>query len=325
MKKLIISSSPHIKSETTTQKIMLLVIVSLLPAVVASGIFFGMRALALIGVCCASSVLFEFLCRIIMKREQTISDLSALVTGLILALNLPVTLPYWMAAVGSFIAIVIVKQLFGGLGQNFANPAITARIALMISFTAPMTTWAVPKYWSSDPSLFTGAISDTNTVITGATPLVSGNTSLTDLFLGNVGGCIGETSALALLIGGLFLIITGVISASTPVAFIGTVAALTYVSGGDVPYQLLSGGLFLGAFFMATDYATTPVTVKGKIVFGIGCGIITFIIRNFGGYPEGVSFSILLMNILTPYIDMFTRTKPLGIVKPEKEVKKDAE
>ncbi len=321
MKNLIISSSPHQHSDLTTQKVMMAVIIALVPAIAASGIFFGARAILLVAVCCASSVLFEYICRKIMKRTQTISDLSAALTGIILALNLPVTLPLWIAIIGCFIAIVIVKQLFGGLGQNFANPAITARIVLMISFTAQMTTWAVPRYWSPTAFSQTTAIVNSHTVYTAATPLVSGNASLIDLFVGNTGGCLGETSALALLIGGLFLIAIRVISPVTPAAFIGTVALLTWVSGGNVPYQILSGGLFLGAFFMATDYVTTPITVKGKLVFGIGCGIITFIIRNFCNYPEGVSFSILLMNILTPYIDMITRTKPIGAKKPVKEEK----
>ncbi len=325
MNNLIMSPSPHRSSDVTTRKIMLLVLTALIPAVFAATVFFGLRALALTAVCTASSVIFEYLCRIIMKREQTIGDLSAAVTGVILALNLPVTLPFWMAVLGSFVAVVIVKQLFGGLGQNFANPAITARIVLMISFTAPMTTWALPQYWSANAFSETSVIVNSKTVLTGATPLVTGDASLTSLFLGNTGGCIGETSALALLLGGLFLTYKKVISPAAPVSFIGTVALLTLVSGGNVPYQILSGGLFLGAFFMATDYATTPVTEKGKVIFGIGCGIITFVIRRFGSYPEGVSFSILLMNILTPYIDMYTRTSPLGALKPEKEDRKNAE
>lgn len=315
MKNLIISPSPHRNSDVTTRKIMAMVLASLIPAVIAAVIFFGLRALALIIVCTASSVLSEYFCRKLMKREQTVSDLSAAVTGVILALNLPVTLPFWMAVIGSFVAIVIVKQLFGGIGQNFANPAITARIVLMISFTESMTTWAVPHYWNSA----LGSVISSDTVVTGPTPLVSGDASLVSLFLGNTGGCIGETSALALLMGGLYLMFRKVITPAVPVSFIGTVALLTLISGGDALYQILSGGLFLGAFFMATDYATTPVTNKGKVVFGIGCGIITFIIRKFGGYPEGVSFSILLMNILTPYIDMFTKTTPLGAKKNEKE------
>ena len=325
MNTLIISSSPHQHSDISTSKIMLTVIISLIPAVAASGTFFGVRAIVLIAVCCASCVLFEYLSRKVMNRPQTIGDLSAALTGILLALNLPVTLPFWMAITGSFIAIVIVKQLFGGLGQNFANPAIVARIVLMLSFTGPMTTWAIPKYWTSSAFSETSVIVNSNTVFTGATPLVSGAASLNDLFIGNTGGCLGETSALALLIGGLILIFTRVISPSTPVAYIGTFALLTWISGGDVPYQILSGGLFLGAFFMATDYVTTPINVKGKIIFGIGCGVTTFIIRNYANYPEGVSFSILLMNILTPYIDMITRTKPLGTRKKSKEVKTDVQ
>lgn len=285
-----------------------MVIIALLPSVVASAIYFGFRAILLIAICVATCVLTEFVCRKLMKRNQTISDLSACVTGILLALNLPVTLPIWEAVIGSFVAIAVVKQLFGGIGQNFANPAIVGRIVLMLSFTADMTTWAIPKYYQNSGE-----------VITGATPLVSGDASYLDLFLGNVGGCLGETSALAILIGGLFLIVMKVISPSAPISFIGTVAILTAITGGDVGYQVLAGGLLLGAFFMATDYSTTPITEKGRIIFGIGCGIITFVIRNYGGYPEGVSFSILLMNVLTPYIDRLTMSKPIGAKYPEKK------
>ncbi len=324
MNKLIISPSPHRNSGMTTRKIMSLVLASLAPAIVAAIVFFGARALALILICTASSVVCEYFCRIIMKREQTIGDLSAAVTGVILALNLPVTVPFWMAILGSFIAVVIVKQLFGGLGQNFANPAVTARIVLMVSFAGYMTNWAVPQFWQAGDVSWFGALYRSEDIITGPTPLVSESASLTSLLLGNTGGCIGETSALALLIGGIYLMVKKVITPATPAAYIGTVALLTLVSGGNVPYQILSGGLFLGAFFMATDYATTPVTEKGKIVFGIGCGIITFVIRKFGSYPEGVSFSILLMNILTPYIDRLTESIPLGSVREKKEAGKNA-
>lgn len=322
MKKLIVSPSPHEISDISTRKIMLTVIIALIPAIIAGCVFFGLRALLVVAVCSASSVFFEYISRIIMKREQTTADLSALLTGILLGLNLPVTIPFWIAIVGSFVAVVIVKQLFGGLGQNFANPAITARIVLLVSFSGAMTNWAVPMYWKT--SEIANDITNSQIIVTGATPLVSRDASLFDLFIGNTGGCIGETSALALLIGGLFLIIRKVISPSTPVSYLGTVALLTLVYGGNVPYELLSGGLLLGAFFMATDYVTTPVTETGKIIFGIGCGIITFIIRQFGSYPEGVSFSILLMNILTPYIDRFTMTKPLGAVNPKKEEKENA-
>ena len=313
MNTLLVAPSPHQKHPITTQRIMLCVLVSLLPAVIAGGYYFGLRAIYLVLLCTISSVAMEGWCRILMKRSQTISDLSAAVTGMLLALNLPVTIPAWQALIGCFVAIVIVKQLFGGLGQNFANPAIVARIVLMLSFTSNMTTWVIPRYWKSDSD-----------VITGATPLVTGTASYRDLLLGNTGGCIGETCAIALIIGGVYLMIRRIISPSTPLAFIGTVALLNLIAGNDVIYQLLSGGLLLCAFFMATDYVTTPITWKGKLVFGIGCGVMTFLIRQFGGYPEGVSFSILLMNILTPYIDRFTMTHPLGAVKPAKEGKSHA-
>lgn len=306
-----VTASPHITSSMTTQKIMLFVIISLIPSLIGGFITFGLRAVLITAVCLVSCAVFELLSRIIMKREQTVSDLSAVVTGLLLAMNLPVTLPIWQGIIGSFVAIVIAKQLFGGLGQNFVNPAILGRIVLMLSFTSDMTKWAIPQYWKESSA----------DVVTGATPLVSGNASYTDLFLGNTGGCIGEVCSIGLIIGGLFLIATKIISPATPLAFIGSVAVLELIAGNDPIYHILSGGLLLGAFFMATDYVTTPVTTKGKFIFGIGCGLITFLIREFGGYPEGVSFAILLMNIITPYIDRFTAVKPLGAVYPEKEGK----
>lgn len=308
MNKLIVSPSPHDENYIKTSSIMLNVIIALLPALAAGCWFFGLRALLLAAVCVASCVLFEFLARKLMKRTNTIGDLSAAVTGLILALNLPVTLPIWMAVVGSFVAIVIVKQLFGGLGQNFANPAITARIVLMLSFPTAMTNWAIPFFYKNGAD-----------VVTGATPLVSGDASYLDLFLGNVGGCIGETCAAALLVGGLYLAIRKIISLAAPLSFIGSLALFSFIAGDDPLYAILSGGVFLGAFFMATDYATTPITTKGKIVFGLGCGIITFVIRHFGSYPEGVSFSILLMNVLTPFIEQLTRTKVFGAKKEDKQ------
>lgn len=300
-----VSASPHITSSLTTQKIMLMVIIALLPSLITGVIMFGLHALILSLICIMSAVAFEGVSRIIMKREQTITDLSAALTGMLLAMNLPPNLPFWEGIIGSFIAVVIVKQLFGGLGQNFANPAIVARIVLMLSFTSDMTSWSATKYMDAD-------------AVTGATPLVSGNASYTDLLLGNTKGCIGEVCAAALILGGLFLIFTKIITPSAPFAFIGTVALLTLITGGDVPYQVLSGGLLLGAFFMATDYVTTPITEKGRIIFGVGCGIITFVIRQYGGYPEGVSFSILLMNIVTPYIDRFTAPKVIGALKEGK-------
>ena len=318
MDKPIVSPSPHDENYTKTANIMLNVIIALLPAWGAAIYFFGMRVIPLTAVCIGSCVFFEYACRSIMKRTNTIGDLSAVVTGLILAMNLPVTLPYWMATIGSFVAIVIVKQLFGGLGQNFANPAITARIVLMVSFPAAMTSWVLPRGERFD-------------AVSAATPLVlegMGKEDLSklgqnipaykDLFLGNTGGCLGEVCALGLLAGGLYLAARRIISLAAPLSFIGSVFVLSWIGGGDPLYQILAGGLFLGAFFMATDYATTPITTKGKIVFGLGCGIITFIIRRFGNYPEGVSFSILIMNVLTPYIEQLTRTKVLGAKEAEK-------
>ncbi len=310
MNKLIVSPSPHDENYTKTSNIMLNVIIALLPAWGAAIYFFGARVISLTAVCIGSCIFFEYVCRRMMKRDNTIGDMSAIVTGLILAMNLPVTLPYWMAVIGSFVAIVIVKQLFGGLGQNFANPAITARIVLMVSFPAAMTNWIKPLEYDYD-------------AVSSATPLVlakngSDLPSYLDLFLGKTGGCLGEVCAVGLLIGGLYLAARKIISLAAPVSFIGSLFVLSFISGDDPIYQILAGGVFLGAFFMATDYATTPITTKGKIVFGLGCGIITFVIRRFGSYPEGVSFSILLMNVLTPYIEQLTRTKVLGAKEAEK-------
>lgn len=304
MEKLIVTSSPHVKSSTTTSTIMRDVIIALIPALIASNIIFGLRAGLVTAVCVASCVGFEYLSRRIMNKKNTISDLSAVVTGIILAFNLPSTMPLWMCVIGSFVAIVVVKQLFGGIGQNFANPAITARIVLLVSFGTQMTNWAAPKI---------AAVAD---AVTGATPmaqLAAGETpNLLNMFLGTTGGSLGETSALALLIGGIYLVYRKVINPIIPVAFIGTVFAFTVVLGVNPVAQILGGGLFLGAIFMATDYSTSPVTNMGKLIFGIGCGLITVLIRVFGSYPEGVSFAILLMNILVPYIDKATRLKALG-------------
>ena len=307
MSKMISSVSPHFHSPRTTQKIMLDVIIALTPAMIASVILFGLRSLLVIvdcvAVCIACEWGFEKLC----KKENTVSDLSAVVTGIILALNLPVDIPLWQAALGGVIAIVVVKQLFGGIGQNFANPAATARIILMTAFSGTMTAWALPEAFNLMPD-----------ATSGATPLAmmaKGETenlpSYLDMFLGNTGGCLGETCALALLLGGVYLLVRRVITWHTPVAFLGTVALMSLICGKDVLQQLLSGGLMIAAIFMATDYSSTPATRSGKFVFGVGCGLITILIRFWGNYPEGVSYSILIMNILTPYIDKLTRAKPL--------------
>lgn len=313
MEKMLVSPSPQIRDNISTSKVMTHVLVALCPALAMSAYVFGGRALMLTGFCMITALIWERLCNLIMKRPDSTKDVSALVTGMLLAFNLPVTMPYWQAAIGTFVAIVIVKQLFGGLGQNFANPAIVGRIVLMLAFTGNMTHWVVPFY-------------DPDNIVTGATPLAAAHSApadYLDFFLGKVGGCLGEVSAAALLIGGIYLIMMKIISVHTPLAFIGTVFVFSYLCGEDGIYQILAGGVMLGAFFMATDYVTTPVTKTGKVIFGIGCGIITCVIRFFGSYPEGVSFSILLMNILTPYIDMITKTKPLGAITKKKEAKSE--
>lgn len=317
-----VSPSPHRSSGLSTQKLMLMVIIALLPAAVTGCVYFGFHAAFVLVETIIYCVVFEALFNVVTKRTQTVSDLSAVVTGLLLGMNLPATVPFYVPLIGSFFAIVIVKQLFGGIGQNFANPAIAARIVLMVSFSSHMTNWMIPFSYKTD-------------VVTGATPLAAawynnGSAMVSpftwqDMLLGKTGGCIGETCALALIIGGIFLIVTKVISPATPAAFIGVFAVLTLLYTGSLTmtvYQLLAGGLMIGAFFMATDYATTPLTTKGKLIFGTGCAVITFVIRQFGSFPEGVSFSILLMNLLTPYIDKLCRTHPLGAKKPVKEAAK---
>ena len=307
MTNFLVEPAPHIKSSLTTQKVMLHVIIAMLPTVLVSTYIYGLRALLTVVVCSAVCVLSELIFEKITKRPRTINDLSAVVTGILLAFNLPPTLPLYMAAIGSVVAIVVVKQFFGGIGQNFANPAITARIVLMLSFSSYMTTWSEPFYYKN-----------TADAVSTATPLVSEKSfELFDLFFAK-SGCIGECCNAALLLGGLYLIAARIINPVTPIAYIGTVALLTWVSGGDVTLQVLAGGLILGAFFMATDYATTPIRTSGKLVFAVGCGLLTFLIRNFGSMPEGVSFSILIMNILTPYIDRLTASHPFGA---KKEVK----
>ena len=306
MNNMIVSVNPHIYAKDTTQTIMRDVLIALMPAVAASVLFFGVRALLVEVVCVAVAMACEWAFEKITGKPVTVMDLSAAVTGLILALNLPVDITIWQAMFGSFVAIIVVKQFFGGIGQNFANPAITARVIMLVAFSGAMTTWAVPA--------FTDAT-------TAATPLaiLSGTEgtlpTLAQMFLGARGGSLGETSCLALLLGGAYLIYRRVITWHTPAAFIGTVLVLTALLGRQPLYQVMAGGLFIGAFFMATDYTTSPPTPKGKLIFGLGCGLITVLIRVWGNYPEGVSFSILLMNILNPYICDWTRTKPFGGVQ----------
>ena len=316
-KMLTASASPHVKGRDSVTRIMLDVIVALLPALAASVYFFGVGALRVTAVSVISCVLFEYISRKVMKRHNTLGDLSAVVTGLILAFNLPSTLPSYMVVIGAAMSIIVVKQMFGGIGCNFVNPAIAGRIILMVSFPAKMISgWAAPRGIGA---------------VTGATPLASMKTmedlpSLLQMFLGQRGGSLGETCAAALLLGGLYLIIRRVISPSIPLVYVGTVAVIMLIyaltKGLDlsfVLYEIMGGGLLLGAIFMATDYTTSPVNLKGKIIFALGCGIITAVIRLWGNMNEGVSFSIILMNILVPHIDNLTRPLPFGATKAKKK------
>ena len=312
--KLIVSASPHLRSGATTQKIMLDVIIALVPAAVASVILFGPRALLLIAVCIACCVLCEYISRRVMKRDNTIMDLSAVVTGLLLAFNLPVSISPLIAAFGSVVAIVVVKQMFGGIGQNFVNPALTARVILMTSFPSKMTTWTAPFAYLH------GADATTT-----ATPLALSAQGAADslpgyleMFLGVRGGCLGETCGLALLLGGVYLIARRVISPVIPVCYLGTAAVMSLLLGRDVLFDLLAGGLLLGAIFMATDYTTSPINFGGRIVFAIGCGVLTILLREFGSLPEGVSYSIVLMNIMVPLIERAVKPRAFGKVKAGK-------
>ena len=321
--KLIVSASPHVRSDETTQSLMANVIVALCPCVVASAIIFGVRALLVTAVSVVACVAFEWLYCKLLKRANPISDLSAVVTGIILAMNVPVGMPIGQLIIGDLVAIIVVKQLFGGLGTNFLNPALGGRAFLMLCYPVPMTTWVLPgkANWAS--------IVSAADAVTGSTPLsndlmknsILPDASLADMFIGNIGGSLGEISAMMLLIGGLYLIFRKVISWQIPVAYIGTVAVLTFLfpQGNDAMswmlYNVLGGGLFLGAFFMATDYVTSPVTKKGQLIFGIGCGLITVFIRYFGSYPEGVCYSILVMNCCTWIIDKYTKPTRFGVDK----------
>jgi electron transport complex protein RnfD len=308
---LIAGSSPHIKSGESTQRIMRDVIIALIPAIMASVYYFKIQAAMLILVTVVACLLSEYVWNIIVKKTNTISDLSAVVTGILLAFNLSPAVPIWIAAIGGFFAIIIVKQLFGGLGHNFINPALAARAFMMASWPVQMTTWRLPG-WDAVSSATPLALLKKGREAMGMLPPIS------ELFVGNVGGTIGETSILALLIGAAYLLYRKVITLELPLAFIGTVGLMTWMFSGETLftgkfiYHILSGGLILGAFYMATDYTTSPVTFKGRIIMGVGCGLITSIIRLFGGYPEGVSYSILLMNLVVPMIDRYMIPKSFG-------------
>ena len=313
--KLHVSSSPHFRGNNTTRRIMLDVIIALIPAAVMACVIFGLRSMVLIAICIATCVVLEYISRKIMKRDTTIGDLSAVVTGLLLALNLPVDINPLIAMFGCLIAIVVVKQMFGGIGMNFVNPALAARIVLLVSFPGPMMHWVTA---AGAPQA--AAIDAT----TSATPLAAeaGTYSYIDLLIGRCGGSIGEVCAAALILGGVYLVIRRVISPIIPCVYLATAALMSLVFGLDPLYQLLSGGLLLGAIFMATDYTTSPITNPGKVIYAIGCGFFTMLLRNFSNMPEGVSFSILLMNILVPLIERMTVPKTFGFVKKAKGEKK---
>jgi len=327
--KLIATSNPHIRSSETTRSIMLDVIVAMIPALVWAVLMFGLKALTLTAVSVIGCMFFEWLYRAVMKKPQSVGDLSAVVTGMLLAFVSPVTTPYWMILIGDFFAIIVVKQLFGGIGKNFVNPALAGRAFLVGSYAGAMTTWLDPA--AGKAPLIGGAAE----IVTAATPLAymkNGDMEtlkslygIKEMFLGQTGGSLGEVSALLLIIGGVYLIWRKVINWQTPVAYIGTVAVLSFLfpkAGTGLEWMLYSifgGGLMLGAFFMATDYATSPVTKKGQLIFGIGCGLFTVLIRYFGSYNEGVCYSIMVMNLLVALIDKYTKPARFGVVKSDKK------
>ena len=326
---LIATSSPHIRGSETTRSIMLDVIIAMIPALIFGCFNFGMRALLLTGVSVIGCVFFEWLYRKLMKKPQSVGDLSAVVTGMLLALTCPVTVEYWQILIGDFFAIIFVKQLFGGIGKNFINPALGGRAALVASYAGSMTKWI-------DPAANKAAVLGSNVdVITAATPMaylkggdiegLKAAHSVTDVFMGTIGGSMGEVSAIALLLGGAYLIWRKVINWQTPVAYIGTVAVLSFLfpkAGSGIEWMLYSvfgGGLMLGAIFMATDYATSPVPKKGQVIYGIGCGLLTVFIRYFGALNEGVCYSIMVMNCCTALIDKYTKPTRFGVVKSDKK------
>lgn len=307
--KLYVSSSPHFRGKNSTARIMGDVLIALIPAVIAGTILFGWRVLLIVAFCNASCVLLEYICRKVMKRENTIGDLSALVTGTLLALSLPVTINLALAFFGCVVAIVVAKQFFGGLGQNFINPAITGRVAMVMSFPSQMTDW----------SLLNGTLDAVST----ATPRAPGGQwTYMDLFLGNVNGSVGETCKIAILIGFVYLTVRRAINPVIPVLYVGTVAALSPLFGKNPLFEVLSGGLLFVAVFMATDYVTGPISIKGKVIYAVGLGVITILIRVYSNLPECVSYAVMLMNILTPHIDRLTVPKPFGA--STSDAKKDA-
>ena len=338
-RKLAVASSPHVSPPIGTRSLMLDVLIALVPALCIGIWFFGPRALTMTVVSVLACEIFEYGYRKLLKKTNTCGDLSAAITGVLLAFVCPVTLPYWVLIIGDFFAIVVVKQLFGGLGKNFLNPALGGRAFLMLCYPILMTTWVKPgrANWAG---LLSGTVGMNGAELaTGATPLSvdfmhSGllpDASLGDMLIGNVGGCLGEVSALMLIVGGIYLVVRGVIRVRVPVSFIASVAVLTFLFPAAgvgrldwMLYNLLGGGLMLGAIFMATDYVTSPATPKGEIIFGIGCGLLTVFIRKFGGYPEGVSYAILIMNTCVWLLDKVGKPARFGVTKEMKEKQKAA-
>ena len=300
MSKLTVTSSPHLRCARTTASVMRDVLIALVPSVVAAAVLYGVRSLLVVAVTTLSCVLLEYISRLVMKRENTVKDLSAAVTGVLLALTLPPDIPLHLTLVGSVTAIVVVKQMFGGLGNNFVNPALVGRIVMLVSFPGPMTSFRDTVFHDA---------------VTGATPLnpsFAGEVSYLDLFLGNIGGSIGETCKLAILIGFAYLLVRRVISPLIPLCYVGTAALFSLAVGEDVLFTVLAGGLIFGAVFMATDYVTTPMTPLGQAIFAVGCGLVTVLIRFYAKMDESVSYAIVLMNIVTPLIDRFTARIPFG-------------
>ena len=321
-----VSASPHVKHWETGRVLMLDVVIAMIPALIWAVYLFGWRALTLTVISVASCMMFEFLFQKLLKRPITVLDCSSVVTGILLAFNLPVSTPLWIPVMGAFFAIVIVKQLFGGIGKNIVNPALAARVFIFTSWPNEIKNFILPF---NKPSALNVTVDATAT----ATPLVSlkqgvsPDVTLFDMIIGNMPGCIGEISVVLLVTGGLYLLARRVITWHIPVSFIATVAVLTYLFPQNQSVQawefmlteLCTGGLMLGAFFMATAYATSPVTSSGRVIYGIGCGLITVFIRYFGGYNEGVSFAILIMNLLVWYIDKFTRPRIFGALPKKKK------
>ncbi len=329
-KKLLVSASPHDHSKDTVTRIMLDVVIALVPSLIAATFLFGYRTLIVSAVSVGTCVLAEYISRIVMKRHQTVADLSAIVTGLLIAFNVPVSMPLWMVVLGDILAIVVVKQMFGGIGMNFVNPALAARIMLIASFPTEMGKWNAPFSWKTETVTTASPLNAIKEIYRSGeitSESFDGLPSLLDMFLGKRAGSLGEVCAIALVIGLGYLLIRRVIKITIPLAYVGSFAVIMFIAGGFnlefLAYEILAGGLLLGAIFMATDYTTSPINFKGQVIFGIGCGVLTALIRLFGNLPEGVSFAIIIMNILVPHIENLTTPKPFGTVKEKK--KKEAE